>query len=890
MRDANPKTTYLKDYQPPDFLIETVELKFSLQEENTQVVSRMHVVKNPDTVNSSGDLELTGEDVLIDSVRLDGRLIDVDAYRMGDNTLVILNTAKAKSFVVEITTRINPKTNTALEGLYLSNGMFCTQCEAEGFRKITYFPDRPDIMARFSTTIIADKTRYPVLLSNGNPVSRGEFENNQHWVKWEDPFKKPCYLFALVAGHLECLEDTYLTCSRRTIDLKIYVEKQDIDKCGHAMASLKKAMQWDEEVYGREYDLDLYMIVAVSHFNMGAMENKGLNVFNSKYVLARPDTATDADYESIEAVIGHEYFHNWTGNRITLRDWFQLSLKEGLTVFRDQEFTADQTSRGVKRINDVNMLRTRQFAEDAGPMAHPVRPDSYMEINNFYTLTVYEKGAEVVRMIHTLVGPDGFRKGTDLYFQRHDGQAVTTDDFVKAIEDANKIDLQQFQRWYTQGGTPEVRVSSEYDPESKSLILNFNQSCPPTPGQSDKQPLHIPIALGLLAEDGSELPVHIDGYENTGAENVLEIKESSQRIRLIDLDRKPVISILRGFSAPVKLSMDQSTEELAFLLTYDSDPFNRWEAGQQLASRIILELVERNRQGETNTDFDHTILEAYRHILSGEWEDLCYLSLLLTLPSESYLGEKMELVDVENIFKARQAVKSTIASTFHNNFLEIYQNLQGDESGQLDPAAVGRRTLKNTCLDYLKELENEDSYKLSQRQLETANTMTDQIAALSAIINSHHPAKPQCLESFYQQWEAESLVIDKWFAIQSMSSMPGTFDTVKTLRQHPAFDINNPNRTRSLIGAFSQQNPLHFHQKDGAGYAFLADHVIELNATNPQVAARMLGAFTHWRRYDENRQRSMQEQLQRIIGTEGISRDVFEIASKSLVPQTLKNP
>ena len=882
MRDANPKTTYLKDYQPPDFLIETVDLKFSLREENTQVVSRMHVVKNPDAVNSLEDLELTGKDVLIDSIRVDGRIIDADAYRIGDSTLVILNTAKAKSFVVEITTRISPKANTALEGLYLSNDMFCTQCEAEGFRKITYFPDRPDIMARFSTTIIADKTRYPVLLSNGNPVSRGELKNNQHWIKWEDPFKKPCYLFALVAGQLECLEDTFLTFSQRSIDLKIYVEKHDLDKCEHAMASLKKAMHWDEEVYGREYDLDLYMIVAVSHFNMGAMENKGLNVFNSKYVLARPDTATDADYESIEAVIGHEYFHNWTGNRITLRDWFQLSLKEGLTVFRDQEFTAAQTSRGVKRINDVNMLRTRQFAEDAGPMAHPVRPDSYMEINNFYTLTIYEKGAEVVRMIHTLVGADGFRKGTDLYFERHDGQAVTTDDFVKAMEDANKIDLQQFQRWYTQGGTPEVRVSSKYDLESKSLNLTFKQSCPPTPGQSDKQPLHIPIVLGLLAEDGSELPVHIEGQENTGSENVLELKESTQQIRLIDLDRKPVISILRGFSAPIKLFMDQSTEELAFLLSYDRDPFNRWEAGQKLASRIILELVERKQQRQTETDFDHTIVESYRHIFSQDWEDLSYLSLLLNLPSETYLGEQMEIVDVENIFEARQFVKYTLASTFYDKFLELYGKHHGNESGQIDTAEVGRRTLKNTCLTYLKELENEDSYTLSQHQLETAKTMTDQIAALSAIINSHHPSKSQCLENFYQQWEAESLVIDKWFAIQSMSSMPETFEVVKSLRLHPAFDINNPNRTRSLVGAFSQNNPLHFHQKDGSGYAFLADHVIELNNINPQVAARMLEAFTHWRRYDESRQQLMQEQLRRIIGVEGISRNVFEIASKSL--------
>ena len=561
MREADPQTIYLKDYTPPEYLIHSVDLNFILDEQETRVVANLEMIRNPDSRSQSRQLILLGEDLDFVSATVDGVSLTANQYSVDNEKLVIAEVPQDRAFTVKLENRINPKANTALEGLYLSNGMLCTQCEAEGFRKITYFLDRPDVMSRFTTTIIGDKDRYPVMLSNGNKVAGGELKDNRHWVTWEDPFKKPCYLFALVAGQLHAIEDMFTTVSGRAISLRIFVEAQDVDKCHHAMQSLKNAMRWDEEVYGREYDLDLYMIVAVSHFNMGAMENKGLNVFNTKFVLARPDTATDSDYDHIEGVIGHEYFHNWTGNRITCRDWFQLSLKEGLTVFRDQEFSADQTSRAVKRIEDVNMLRMRQFAEDAGPLAHPVRPDSYIEINNFYTLTVYEKGAEVVRMIHTLVGAEGFRKGADLYFQRHDGQAVTCDDFVKAMEDANDIDLEQFRLWYSQAGTPKLTVNTRFDQEAEELTLTIEQSCaPPHPGQPVKKPLHIPVRMGLLGREGAVLPVNLTGVE-AGDEIILEVTEQEQSFRFTGLAEQPVVSLLRGFSAPIKLDFERSLDD-----------------------------------------------------------------------------------------------------------------------------------------------------------------------------------------------------------------------------------------------------------------------------------------------------------------------------------------
>ncbi|MFI3185378.1 MAG: aminopeptidase N [Methylococcaceae bacterium] len=904
MRDPNPQTIYLKDYTVPEYLIHSVDLNFTLDDENTLVTSRLTLSRNPASQSQNTSLTLAGENLKLLRVNLDdgtnpsgtdlhlpeglwagqSRVNDLskELYLQTQDTLIINQVPQQQRFVLTIENTINPKANTALEGLYLSNGMLCTQCEAEGFRKITYFLDRPDVMTLFTTTLVGDRNRYPILLSNGNKIAEGELPDNRHWVTWEDPFNKPCYLFALVAGQLDCVEDSFTTQSGRDIDLQIFVEKHDIDKCGHAMQSLKNAMLWDEQVYGREYDLDLYMIVAVSHFNMGAMENKGLNVFNTKFVLARPDTATDFDYEHIEGVIGHEYFHNWTGNRITCRDWFQLSLKEGFTVFRDQEFTGDRSSKAVKRIEDVNMLRTRQFAEDAGPLAHPIRPDAYMEINNFYTLTVYEKGAEVVRMIHTLVGAKGFRKGSDLYFERHDGQAVTCDDFVSAMEAANNIDLSQFRRWYAQAGTPVVTVRQHYDASTQTLALTLSQHCPPTPGQALKEPLHIPVTVGLLYKDGSVTPcIPTQESGNADDEVILQLTQAEQTFVFEGLAEQPLVSMLRGFSAPVKLVMERSLEELAFLLSYDSDTFNRWEAGQQLAGQVIAGLIADLQNGR-ELHVNPIMIAAFKQVLEQSWDDLSYFSLLLSLPSETYLAEQMQVVDVEAIHGARECVLLTLAEQLQTQFLTLYQNNHRDESGQFDSGAIGRRRIKNTCLAYLGKLENKELQECSQQQFGSAKNMTDQMAALTVIVNNPHPARQQCLADFYHQWRTEALVIDKWFALQASSSMPDTFETVQCLMNHPAFDLMNPNRVRSLIGAFSQANPLYFHAKNGQGYQFLADQIIALNTLNPQVASRMVGALTSWRRYDKSRQALMKAQLERIMTTEDISKDVYEVASKSL--------
>jgi aminopeptidase N len=882
MRDANPQTIYLKDYIPPEYLIHSVDLNFELDEENTRVVSTLVITRNPKSQHNRSELILSGENIELVCITLDTSKLEKQQYSLSQEQLTINEVPQEKTFTLIIENLINPKANTALEGLYLSNDMLCTQCEAEGFRKITYFLDRPDIMTHFTTTLTGDKQRYPVLLSNGNKVAQGDLPDNRHWVTWDDPFNKPCYLFALVAGQLECLSDHFITQSGRKISLQIFVEAHDLDKCNHAMESLKKSMLWDEQVYGREYDLDLYMIVAVGHFNMGAMENKGLNIFNTKFVLARPDTATDSDYEHIEGVIAHEYFHNWTGNRITCRDWFQLSLKEGLTVFRDQEFTADQTSRGVKRIEDVNMLRTRQFAEDAGPLAHPIRPDSYIEINNFYTLTVYEKGAEVVRMQHTLLGAERFRKGTDLYFQRHDGHAVTCDDFVQAMEDANDLDLEQFRLWYSQAGTPRLSVQQQYDTSNQSLALTFNQSCSPTPGQTEKQALHIPIKLGFLDSKGSPMLVLMKDAISSVLEVIVELKQQEQTFIFTQLPEKPIVSILRGFSAPVKLTLDRSLEELAFLLSHDPDTFNRWEAGQQLASQIILGLVKDIQTGN-QLQLNPIIIDSFKHLMAQSWDDLSYFSLLLILPGETYLAEQIPIVDVIAIHQAREFVKQTLAKQLNHQFLKLYQSHHKDDSGKFDSHSVGCRRIKNSCLDYLCKLESDETYEISERQFRTAKNMTDQIAALSAIINSQHPEKNHCLNSFYEQWQHEALVIDKWFALQACSTMPNTFNVIQELMQHPAFDLKAPNRARALIGAFTQANPLHFHAENGQGYQFLADQVIALNDINPQVASRMLSALTHWHRFDENRQNLMKLELKRIIHTDDISKDVYEVASKSLL-------
>jgi len=880
MQDTNPQTIYLKDYTVPDYLVDSVELTVILDESATRVVSKLSLRRNPQSQVENAVLVLQGEGLELVSVAMEGVALTDAQYIQNATSLSIDTIPQDQTFIVAIENIINPKANTSLEGLYLSSTMLCTQCEAEGFRKITYFLDRPDVMTLFKTTLIGDKDKYPVLLSNGNKVAEGELQNNRHWVTWEDPFKKPCYLFALVAGQLECIEDTFTTMTGREISLQIFVESHDIDKCEHAMQSLKHSMQWDEQVYGREYDLDLYMIVAVGHFNMGAMENKGLNVFNTKFVLARPDTATDSDYEHIEGVIGHEYFHNWTGNRITCRDWFQLSLKEGFTVFRDQEFTGDQTSKAVKRIEDVKLLRVRQFAEDAGPLSHPIRPEAYIEINNFYTLTVYEKGAEVVRMIHTLLGEEDFRKGSDLYFQRHDGQAVTCEDFINAMEAASEIDLGLFRRWYSQAGTPVLEAIENYNEQDKTLTLTLKQSCAATPGQVTKEPLHIPVKLGLLAADGQAESICIDGC--VANEVILELIQEQQTFVFEQLDEKPIVSLLRGFSAPVVLNKEQSLEELAFLLSHDSDTFNRWDAGQKMSAQVIFGLIADIQQGREQV-LNSLLVEAYANVIQQSWDDLSYFSLLLSLPAENYLAGQMDVVDVDAIHQAREFVKKTLAEQLQSQFADLYQRYHKDESGQFDAGAIGRRRIKNICLSYLTALESAESYQLAEKQFSLAGNMTDQIAALTVIVESNNPAKAQCLESFYQQWQDEALVIDKWFTLQACSHADDTFSTVTGLMQHSAFELTNPNRVRSLVGAFSQANQLHFHAANGQGYQFLADQVIALNGINPQVASRMVAALTQWKRFDENRQHLIKRELERIINTTDISKDVYEIASKSLL-------
>jgi aminopeptidase N len=880
MRSDTPQTIYLKDYQPPAFIIETIDLHFSLEAEHTTVSSVLTVRRNPDCLQQGASLELDGEELQLLDVVLDGRTLGGDHYSQTDEQLIIPSVPDV--FELKLVTRIKPQANTRLEGLYMSDGMYCTQCEAEGFRHITYYMDRPDVMAAFSTTIEADKDAYPMLLSNGNCVDKGELDNNRHWAKWQDPFKKPCYLFALVAGDLDCLEGSHTTQSGRKVDLRLYVDKGNLDKTEHAMASLKHAMKWDEKVFGLEYDLDVYMIVAVGAFNMGAMENKGLNIFNTAYVLARPDTATDTDYEGIEGVIAHEYFHNWTGNRVTCRDWFQLSLKEGLTVFRDQQFSGDMTSHAVKRINDVRMLRARQFAEDAGPMAHPVRPDSYVEINNFYTLTVYEKGAEVVRMYHTLLGADGFRKGMDLYFQRHDGQAVTTDDFAAAMADANGFDLGQFMLWYSQAGTPEISVSDNYDSDSQTYTLTIKQQSPDTPGQKNKKPLLIPLAMGLLDNKGNDIPLQLKEETVAGeTTRVIQLTESEHNIEFVNITSKPVPSLLRGFSAPVKLSTELDDEALAFLAANDSDNFNRWDAGQSLAERILLRLIEAAQADKTLTAEDYFI-DAMRATLTDTSLDQALIAEAMILPSELYLAEQCTVADPDAIHQARQFLRSEIAANLKPELETVYEQTTATGSYVYSATEAGRRRLRNVCLAYLAETYEEKQIQRCYSQFSNADNMTDQLAALGALSDCDVPEREHALAEFYEHWQTEPLVVNKWLGIQAASHRPGVMQEVHELLDHPGFDIRNPNKVRALIGAFSHGNPARFHDSSGEGYRFLADQVLLLNELNPQIAARLVSAFNRWRKYDESRQGLMKAELERILGAGSVSRDVYEIVSKAL--------
>ncbi len=866
-----PVTIYRKDYTPFSHHVESVALHFELEGSRTTVRSTLKLSARGD----GRTLRLDGSELELLSVELDGRLLTADEYQLDAESLTLQTPEQCQ---LVITTAVAPAANTALEGLYLSSGNFCTQCEAEGFRRITFYPDRPDVLSVFTTTVVADKKNYPQLLANGNRTETGETDDGRHFAVWHDPFPKPCYLFALVAGDLACVRDSFTTVSGRKVAIEFYVQHGNENKCDHAVASLKRAMAWDEQKYGREYDLDLYMVVAVDDFNMGAMENKGLNVFNSKFVLARPESATDVDFVNIEGVIGHEYFHNWSGNRVTCRDWFQLSLKEGFTVLRDQQFTADMTSAAVKRIDDVRMLRAHQFPEDAGPMSHPVRPDAFVEINNFYTLTIYEKGAEVVRMLHTLLGEGGFRKGSDLYFSRHDGSAVTCDDFIVAMEQANSVELEQFRRWYAQAGTPRITVSREYDRQKRRYILTLTQYTPPTPGQPEKLPLHIPVKLALLDRDGNEIPLRLAGEAAApGTIRVLDFTEAQQQFGFEDIHAEPIPSLLRGFSAPVILEHDYSDAELAFLMGNESDSFNRWEAGQQLALRVMQRLLADQREGR-ELILDQGLSEAFGKTLGDAELDPALAAEALSLPDEAYVAECESPADPQAIHAVRQFLRRALAESHYDALQARYQSLQ-QLGYTLDADAMAQRRLRNLCLAYLSLL---DKGAHAQQQFADAHNMTDSMAALSALVDNGHPQASAALEAFYDSWRRDMLVLDKWFTVQARSGMPDTLQRVERLMGHPDFLLTNPNRVRSLIGAFAAANPARFHDNSGGGYRLLADKVIELNARNPQLAARLLSPLTRWRGLTETYQQLMRAELQRILDSGELSRDVYEVVSKSL--------
>ncbi|MDH3387068.1 MAG: aminopeptidase N [Gammaproteobacteria bacterium] len=869
MKTDQHKRKYLKDYRPPDFGISETRLEFHLDAGATLVKSRLQLRRM--TTDSNAPLVLDGIELSLVEISLDGRILQPEEYEAGAETLTVH--AVPDRFELACEVEIDAAANTRLEGLYLSHGNFCTQCEAEGFRYITYYLDRPDVMSVFSTEIHADREKYPVLLSNGNAVDRGQGDG-RHWVSWQDPYPKPAYLFALVAGDLACIEDEFVTRSGRRVKLQIYTEHHNRDKCDHALRSLQKAMRWDEEVYGLEYDLDLYMIVAVDDFNMGAMENKGLNVFNTKYVLANSHTATDDDYLAIEGVIAHEYFHNWTGNRVTCRDWFQLSLKEGLTVFRDQEFSADMFSRAIQRIGDVRALRNHQFTEDAGPMAHPVRPASYQEINNFYTATVYNKGAEVVRMMHCLLGAENFRKGMDLYFERHDGQAVTTDDFRMAMQDASGIDLGRFQRWYEQSGTPRIDIRREHDAASGRLCLEVRQRAGTTRGELNRA-LHMPMRLALFAADGKPLALDADG----NLEQIVDIREAETRLEFTDISEKAMVSAFRGFSAPVILTTDLDSDELAQLMVCDSDSFNRWEAGQQLASRVMLAMLESDR-GEWE-GIQQSFGKACRDLLAQDSLDRALVAEMLVLPGEKYIAEMLEQVDVHAIRTVREALKLALATETESLLLQHYRDCADDGEYRLNPEAIAARRLRNTCLAYLLHLEKPEYFEACRLQFDRADNMTDQIACLHSIVHYRHDLREQIVTRFYAQWQDTALVVDKWFGALGSSTVGGALDAIKPLFEHPAYSLGNPNRARSLLGALIA-NTRAFHQTDGAGYAFAAGKILQLDAINPQVAARLANPFVHWRKLVPEQRLKMKSQIETMLARPGLSSDLHELLSTSL--------
>ncbi len=875
MRTEEPRAINLKDYTPPAYRIGEIALDFRLDPHAT----RVKAVSKVQRTGADVPLVLDGEQLKLIAVAVDGRALSPADYRVDDETLTIAK-VPAK-FTLEIETEIAPAANTALEGLYLSNGMFCTQCEAEGFRRITYFLDRPDVLAVYTTRIEADKAKYPVLLSNGNPVEKGDLPGGRHFAVWNDPFFKPCYLFALVAGDLGLLRDEFATMSGRTVDLRIYVEHGNEARAEYAMDSLKRAMRWDEETYGREYDLDIFMIVAVSAFNFGAMENKGLNIFNDKLLLASPDTATDADYERIESVVAHEYFHNWTGDRITCRDWFQLSLKEGLTVFRDQNFSADQRSRAVKRIDDVRALRARQFQEDAGPLAHPVQPQSYIAIDNFYTATVYEKGAEVIGMLKTLVGEEGYRKATDLYFERHDGEAATVEDWVTCFEDSNGRDLKQFRRWYVQSGTPVIEAKGAYDAAKKTYTLDLKQTLPPTPGQPTKKPMHIPVSVGLVSASGAALPLTLDGENATGPEErVLELRDAQQRFVFVDVAEPPLLSLGRHFSAPAIFKTPLGRKERATLMKCDADSFNRWESGQVLATELLLEMAKAAQSGGA-PEPDRTYIDAIGEALARAGDDHAFAALMLMPPAEDELALSMQPADPDAIHAARTALIRSIVDAHAARISTLYKSLDSRGAYAPDAASAGRRALRNACLRYLTAADDDKAAIIADAHYRGATNMTDMIAGLASLARMHSGLREAAFADFFDRFRGNALVLDKWMSLQAMSPLPETVKGVRALMTHPAFDIKNPNRVRALVGAFSA-NHLRFHAKDGEGYRLVGEVVRTLDSLNPKVAARMASGFENWRRYDSQRQGLMRAELERTLKVPGISSNLFEVASKML--------
>jgi aminopeptidase N len=855
------------DYRPPAFRVEQVELHFELDAQLTTVYSRLHLQRNSQ-VPGDASLVLDGRGLELIELRLDGQILAQERYRLEDTRLTI--TDVPPQALLEVTTRIHPAANTALEGLYQSGALLCTQCEAHGFSRITYFPDRPDVMARYRVTLSADQRRYPVLLANGNPVASGTGEGGRHWVTWEDPFPKPCYLFALVAGDLAVVEDRFVTRSGRPVSLRIYVEPENRTRCAHAMASLKQAMLWDEQAYGREYDLDLFMMVAVGSFNMGAMENKGLNIFNARYIIADAQTATDDDFEAVRDIIAHEYFHNWTGNRITCRDWFQLSVKESLTVFREQQFSAAMGSPAIARIRQARLIRDQQFPEDAGPTAHPVRPDSYLEVNNLYTLTVYEKGAEVIRMLHTLLGEQSFRRAMDLYFERHDGQAVTVEDFLKAMEDASGRDLTQFRLWYSQAGTPCVQARLAYDAASGNHVLRLAQSCPPTPGQLHKQPFHIPLRMALL-----------DAAGRRHYEQLIELRDAQEEWVFTGVLAPCVPSLLRDFSAPVRLEVERDDVALQRLVLGAGDAYACWEAAQQLFLRQL-----RLRAGPAGPQAAATapevLTQTLRELLRDTAYDPALLAELLQMPGEAYLADQLEPADVNAIAQAYDQLRRELAVSLYDDWRAVYQRCASDCAYRFQPEEVARRRLRALALSWLTASGAEEARALALRQYHAADNMTDCQAALVALNDYDGPERAEALAHFHQRWRGHPLILDKWLGLEARARLPGRAATVRALMDAPEFDLRNPNRVRALLGSFAHHNLRGFHQADGVGYRLIADQIAVLDALNPQVAARLAAAFTRWRRFTEPYRGLMRTQLERLRDTPGLSPDVLEIVSKSL--------